>query len=107
MEKRVLGEEGNVARVEPLGFVKVGLAAVPLAFSPCNVSKRFRNLAAIGQNPTRLLKIAHRGFVILLTGVVVLTFGQDGLAQIWLKPESGFGCLPCLFPEGRRWLKIQ
>src|SRR5438067_5156767 len=27
------------------------------------------------------------------------------LAEIGLKSERGFGCLPCLFTEGDRWLK--
>ena len=33
---RVLGEEANVARVEPLGFVEVVFAPVPLALPPCD-----------------------------------------------------------------------
>ena len=47
--KRVLGEQVNVARVEPLGFVEVGLAPVPLASPPRDIGQRFRNPAAIGQ----------------------------------------------------------
>src|SRR5438132_11425928 len=47
IRKRVLGEEVNVARVEPLGFVEMRLAAVPLTSPPRNKSQRFRNQAAI------------------------------------------------------------
>ena len=35
--KRVLGEQANVARVEPLGFVEVTLALVPLASPPRDI----------------------------------------------------------------------
>src|SRR5947208_7051365 len=45
--KRVLGKHVDVARVETLGFVKVRLAPVPLALSPCNIGQRFWNPAAI------------------------------------------------------------
>ena len=61
----MLGEQVNVARIEPLGFVEVGLAPVPLASPPRDISQRFRNLAAIGQKLTCLLKVTHRGVVIL------------------------------------------
>src|SRR5262245_30607135 len=55
----------DVARVEALGFVKIRLALVPLAAPACDKSQRFGNLAAIGQELTRLLKVMHRGVVIL------------------------------------------
>ena len=61
---RVLEEEVNVARVEPLGFVEVRLAPVPLASSPRNIGQRFRNPAAIWQELMCLLKITHRGVII-------------------------------------------
>ena len=57
-------EQENVARVEPLGFVEVGFAPVPLPSPPRDIGQRFRNLAAIGQELTRLLKITHRSVVI-------------------------------------------
>src|SRR4030095_9359436 len=60
----VLAEQVGVARVEPLGFVKVGFAPVPLASSPLDIGERFRNLTAIGQELTRLLKITYRSVVI-------------------------------------------
>jgi len=44
---RPLGDQINVAGVEPLGFVEVGFAPVPLASPPCDISERLRNLAAI------------------------------------------------------------
>src|SRR5206468_11899397 len=59
--KRMLIEKGNAARVEPLGFVKVRLAMVPLPSPPRDVSQRLRNTAVIGQEPTCLLKVTHRG----------------------------------------------
>src|SRR5439155_15586453 len=102
----VLREEINIARVEPLGFDEVGFAPVPLASSPCDISERFRNPAAIGQELTCLLKVTHRGVVIFQTGVVVKSLGMQRLAEIGLKSERGFGCLPRLFTEGDCRLKI-
>jgi hypothetical protein len=63
--KRVLGEQLNVARVEPLGFVDVTLTLVPLTSPPRDISKLLRNPAAIGHQLTCLLKVMHRGVVIL------------------------------------------
>src|SRR4029077_13618564 len=37
--KRVLGEEVNVARVEPLGFVEIRLASIPLTSPPRNIGQ--------------------------------------------------------------------
>src|SRR5437762_14180620 len=45
--KRVLGEQVNVARIEPLSFVEIRLAPVPLASPPRDIGQRFRNPAAI------------------------------------------------------------
>src|SRR2546430_8392173 len=61
---RVLGEQVNVARVEPLGFDEVRLAPVPLASPPCDISERLRNPAAIRQKLTFLLKGIPRSVVI-------------------------------------------
>src|SRR5947199_4443675 len=61
---RVLGQQVNVARVEPLGFDEVRLAPVPLASPPCDISERLRNPAAIRQELTCLLKVMHRSVVI-------------------------------------------
>src|SRR5204863_8784381 len=44
----VLAEKEGVARVEALGFDKVGLATVPLTLSPLDVSQGYRNPADIG-----------------------------------------------------------
>ena len=101
----MLGEEVNVARVEPLGFVEIRFAPVPLASPPRDIGQRFRNPAAIRQELTCLLKVTHCGVVILQASVVVISLGQYGLAEIGLKSERGFGCLPRLFTEGDRWLK--
>src|SRR5205809_3961263 len=102
---RVLGEQVKVARVEPLGFVEIRLAPVPLASPPLQIRQRFGNPAAIGQELTCLLKITHRGVVISQAGVVVKSIGMQRLAEIGLKSERGFGCLPRLFAEGDRWWK--
>src|SRR5438105_12250822 len=103
----VLGEQRNIARVEPLSFVEVGLAPVPLTSPACNVGQRFRNLAAIRQKLTCLFKVTHRSLVILQAGVVVISLGNYGLAEIGLKGERGFSCLTHLFTERGRWLKSQ
>src|SRR5437899_11243609 len=102
----MLADQGNVARVELLGFVEERLAPVPLASPPRDIGQGLRNPAAIGQELTCLLKVTHRGVVILQTGVVVIALGQYGLAEIGLKSERGFGCLSRLLTEGDRWLKI-
>src|SRR5205807_6691739 len=103
--KGLLGEYGNVARIEPLGFVEVRLAPVPLASPPRDIGQRFRNPAAIRQELTCLLKVTHCSVVILQAGVVVIALGYYGLAEIGLKSERSFGCLPRFFTEGDRWLK--
>ncbi|PYI96310.1 MAG: hypothetical protein DMF00_15105 [Verrucomicrobia bacterium] len=103
----VLGKQGNIARIEPLSFVEVGLAAVPLTSSPRDVGQRFRNLAAIWQKLTRLLKVTHGRIVIFQAGVVVISPREYGLAEIWLKCERGFGCPSGLFAERHRWLKSE
>src|SRR5213596_4296898 len=103
--KRVLAEQSNIARIQPFRFVEVRLAPVPLASPACDIGERFRNPAAIGQELTCLLIVTHRGVVILQTGVVVISLGHYGLAEIGLKSERRFGCLPRLFTEGDGWLK--
>src|SRR5206468_684588 len=49
---RVLSEQVNVSRVEPLGFVEIGFASVPQTSPPRDIGQGFRNLAAIGQELT-------------------------------------------------------
>ena len=46
---RVLGDQVNVARVEPLGFLEVCFAPVPLASPSSDIRQRLRNLTAIGK----------------------------------------------------------
>src|SRR5215510_9918616 len=101
----MLGKQVYIARVEPLGFDEVRLAPIPLASPPCDVGQRFKNPAAIRQKLTCLLKIMHRGVVILQAKVVVSSLGQYGLAKVGLKSERGFSCLPYLFTQGNCWLK--
>src|SRR5205814_9814574 len=62
---RVLGKYTNVAWVEPLGFVEVTFALIPLALPSCNICEGFRNPAVIGQKRTCLFKVTQRGVVIL------------------------------------------
>ncbi|PYI43588.1 MAG: hypothetical protein DMF12_03215, partial [Verrucomicrobia bacterium] len=93
----VLGEQGNVTRIESLSFVEIGLAPVPLTSSARDVGQRFGNLTAIRQKLTCLLKVTHRGVIIFQAGVVVISPGQYGLAEIGLKSERRFSCLPRLF----------
>src|SRR6266446_10105617 len=57
----VRGEQVNVARIEPLGFVEIRFASVPLASPPCNVGQRLRYPAAIREELTCLLEVTHRG----------------------------------------------
>src|SRR5262249_21906234 len=104
---RVLGEHLHVARVEPLGFVEVSFALLPMAAPALELGKRLRNPAAIRQERTGLLKVTRSGVVVLQAGVVVITLGMHGLAKIGLKTERRFGGLPCLFAEGDCWLKVQ
>src|SRR5947207_11096293 len=101
----VLAEQLDVARVQLLGFVEVRLAPVQLASPPLQKRQRLKNPAAIRQELACLLKVTHRGVVISQAGVVVISLGQYGLAEIGLKSEGGFGCLPRLFAEGDCWLK--
>ena len=101
----VLGEQPNVEWVEPLGFVKIRLAPVPLTLPPCNIGQGFRNPAAIRQEPTCLLKVTDCRVVILQTGVVVVAFRDERLAKVGLKSERGFGRLPRLVAEGDCGLK--
>src|SRR5204862_8046571 len=107
IRNRVLAQQGNIARIEPLSFVEVGFAPLPLASPPCDIGQRLRNLAAIRQELTCLLKVMHRGVVIFQAGVVVVSLGQHGLAEIGLESERGFSCLSGLFAEGNSWLKTQ
>ena len=65
IRKRVLGEEGKVARVEPLGFLKIPFAPLQLAPPPFYIGQRLRNTAAIWQELTCLFKVTHCGVVIL------------------------------------------
>src|SRR5439155_16090358 len=90
-----------------LGFVKVGLAPVPLASPPLQKCQRLKNQAAIRQELTCPFKVRHCSVVLSQAGVVVKSLGQYGLAEIGLKGERGFGCLPRLFTEGNCWLKTR
>src|SRR5262249_42546806 len=105
--KRVLREEINIARIEPLGFVEIIVAPIPLTPPACYIGEQFRNPATIRQKATGLLKVIHSGSVIFETSIVVISFGQQRLAEIGLKSESGVSCLLRLFTKGDCWLKLQ
>src|SRR5450432_1296782 len=100
MGLRVLGKQINAARVKPLGFVEVRLALVPPPLPPRGVGQQFRNAAAIRQELACLLIVMLGTFVILLTGVMIIPFGQYRLAEVRLKSKRSFGRPPCLLTEG-------
>ena len=52
-----------------------------------------------------MLKVTYSGVVISQTGVVIIPFGMQRLAEIGLKSERRFGCLPCLFAQSDRVFK--
>ena len=104
---RVLGEQRSVAWVEALSFVEVGLALLPLTSPARDIGQRFRNLTAVRQEVTCLLKIVHRGVVLFQTGVVVIPFREYGFSEIRLESERGFSSLSGLVAEGFRWLKSE
>src|SRR5215471_629132 len=85
---RVVSKHPNVARVKPLGFVKIGLALAPFTLPPRNIGQGFRNPTAIRQELTCLLKVTQRGVVILQTSVMVIALGQNGFAEIGLKSKG-------------------
>src|SRR5262249_40025186 len=103
----MLREQVNVTRIEPLRFVETRLALIPPALPTCHVGEVFRDAAAIREELTRLLEKTRAGVVILQASVVIIALGQDGLAEIGLKPEGSFGGLPCFFPQSGRWLKTE
>src|SRR5437588_11373540 len=81
---RVLGQQVNIARIEPLGFDEVRLAPVPLASPPCDISERLRNPAAIRQQLTCLLEAMHRGVAIFYAKAVISSLGKYSLATAGL-----------------------
>jgi hypothetical protein len=102
---RVLSEQRNITRVEPLSFVEIRLTAVPLIPSAFEVSKRLRNSAAVWQRVTRLLEVTRSSVVILQAGIAIVTHRHESLAEVRLKGQRGFGCLPCFFAKRARWLQ--
>src|SRR5260370_15726968 len=55
--KGVLSKQVNVAWVEALGFVEVGVAPVPLASGPLDIGEGLKNPAVVRQQQMRLLKV--------------------------------------------------
>ena len=100
----MLREQVNVAWIELLGFVEVGLALVPIAAPSLDVRQRLRNPAAIRQKAIRLLEIIHRSGVVLQAGIVIKALGEHSLAKIGLKSQCGFGCLSRFFSKDGGWL---
>src|SRR4029077_11659870 len=101
----MLREQGNIARIESLSLVKVDLALLPLTSPARDNSQRFRNLAAVRQELTCLFKVMDRCVVIFQASVVVISLGQYGLAEIWLKCERCFSGPSRLLPQLDRRLK--
>ena len=100
----MLREQVNVAWIELLGFVEVGLALVPIAAPSLDVRQRLRNLTVVRQKPICLLEIIDRSVVVLQAGIVIKALGEYGLAKIGLKSQCGFGCLPRFFAKDGGWL---
>src|SRR5262249_49094227 len=101
----MLSKQKNVTRVDPLGFIEVGLALVPLAAPARDNCQEHRNLAIVGKKRSRLLKVVHRGVVIFLAGIGIKTLSQNCFAEIRLKSESSFSRLPCFFTKVNRCRK--
>ena len=100
-------EQINVPRVQPLSFVKVGLALVPLTAPSAHVGKRLRHTTAIGQEFTGLLEVTNGGVVILQAGVMVMADRMHRFTQIGLKFERGLRCFSRFFAKGDRWLQVE
>src|SRR4030095_8874748 len=103
----MLGQQRNIARVEPLGFVEVRLTPVPLVSPPLEISQRFGNTATTRQGLACWLTGPYVGVVVLQAGIAVIPHRHQSLAEIGLKSKRGFGCLPCLLAKGSRWLQSQ
>src|SRR5215467_13977488 len=99
----MLGQKLNVERIEPLGFVEIRFAVVPLTSPPRNICKRFRNSAAIREELMCFLKVTHSCVVILKAGIIVKPICKQRLAEFGLKSERGFGCQTCLLAQGHCW----
>src|SRR5438876_4105417 len=102
---RVLREQVNVAGVELLGFVEIGVALLPIASPPFDIGESLRNPTVIGQKAMCLLKVIHCGVVVLKAGVVIKALGQNCLAKIGLQSKSRFRGVPRFFAESDGWLK--
>src|SRR4051794_4856868 len=103
----MLREQDDIARIEPFSVVQVRFAPVPLPSPPHDRSQRLRNAAVIREQWKCLLKVTHRGVVILQTAVMVLALGLNSLAQIGLQSKGGFGGLARLFTQSSGWLQSQ
>src|SRR6476620_1213513 len=101
----MLREQGSVPRIESLSLVEVDLALLPLTSPARDIGQRFRNLAAVRQESTRLFKVTHRCVVLFQTGIEIISLCQYGFAEIGLKRECSFSGLSRLIAEGVRWLK--
>src|SRR3954447_6379233 len=73
---RMPGEERHISRIEPLGVVQISIAPIPLAPSSLKITKRLRNLAAVWEQRSGLLKIGDRGVIVLQAGVVIKSLRQ-------------------------------
>ena len=96
----MLCEQGSVPGIEPLSFIEIGLALLPLTSPARDVRERLRNLATVRQKLTCLFKITHGCVIIFQTSIVIISFSQYGFAKIGLEGERCFRCLagPSLGP---------
>jgi len=71
----VLSKQVNIAWVEALGFVKVGVATLPVASGSLDIGEGLKNPTVVRQQRMCLLQLTHGGVVILEAGVVIIALG--------------------------------
>ena len=106
--KGVLGKKIYISWVEPLGFIEIRVASVPLAPSASNIGQRFRNPAAIGQERTCSFKITHCR-VVILQGCVVDSILRLARPRPGPAEESSAVSAACRASSRRAvcWLEIE
>ena len=87
-------------------MIEIIVTLIPPASGSLDIGQRMKDSAIVRQKRACLLKVTHGGIVILQTRIVIIALGEHCLAQIGLKSDRSFGCLPCFFTKGVRRLKI-
>ena len=101
----MLGEQVNVARVEPLGFVEVTTRSGPTGLASARHKPAIQESGCYWAGADVLAQSNAPRCRNPLGRSSDNSPWHDGLAEIGLKGERGFGCLPRLFTQGDRWLK--